>query len=185
MDPTIIVGIIAAMAGLLTTALGWLLNQLGISGKAKELEVLKSRLDIIDKLSDLQRATADLDPDIEKLRKLEMRAILAEISDITEIDREGIVSQKVKMGWWSRATLDYHQISLKGRIYKGLFYSFSLFAVLVSLSVIWVEFSDLGQWFIGLVGGGIYFLIGLSFRRAAIRTYEKDKKKATAVQMER
>jgi len=184
MNPTLIVGIITAVAGLLTTILGWLLNQLGISRQAKELEVLILRLDIIDKLSKLQSATVELDTDIEKLRKLEMKAVLAEISDFTDIDHAGIVSSNTKMSWWNRTTLSYDQISLKGRIYKGLFYSFTLFSVLGSLGLASVEYSDPAHWGIGLVGGLIYFFIGLSFRRASIRTYAKDKKKAVA-QMER
>lgn len=187
MDANIIVGIIAAVAGLLTTALGWLLNQMGLARQAKELEVLKSRLEVIEKLSDLQDTTTTLKSEIEKRRRMEIRAVLAEISDFTDIAQSRASTSKDKISWWNRIILGYNQISLKGRIYKGLFYAFTGFALLVWLSITRIENIEgetSGLWVTVLIGGIIYLLIGLAFRRAAIRTYKRDKEKIATANLE-
>lgn len=187
MDVNIIAGIIAGVAGLLTTALGWLLNQMGLARQAKELEILKSRLEVIEKLSELKETSEVLQNDIEKQRKLEIRAVLAEISEFTEIANTRASSSNDKINWWNKIILGYSQISLKGRIYKGLFRAFAILALLVWLSITSIlndEYEGSNLWITVLVGGIIYLMIGLGFRRAAIRTYTNDKKKVEAAQKE-
>ena len=176
MKPEIIVGIIAAVSGLLTTALGWLLNQLGIARQLKELEVLKSRLEVVDRLSKVEQISSNLESEIQKMRNLEIRAVIAEIKDITQIKSTDKGDLK-NMSWFKRLILGYPQLSLKGRIYKGLFVSFVLFAFLGSLSIISYEKGAENQWSMVLTGALVYIFFGIIFRRLAVRTYERDKSK--------
>ena len=182
MSEVLIVGIIAAVVCLLTPALGWFLNQQGVSRQAKELEALKSRLDLIDRLGESKASIPMLDNDIEQLRIREIRAVLAEINSFTEVARAGSAPNEAKLNRWSRTFLSYDQISLKGRIYKGLFYAFTILSVTGTAVAVSVAASN--EWVFSIVGGAFYLFIGYLFRRAAIRAYNADKKKAVATQVD-
>ena len=175
MSESLIVGIVAATAGLCATVLGWYLNQQGVFKQAKELEALKSRLDIITMLSKSEISSSELNNDIEHLKLREMRAVLSEIKSLTEVEKADTAPHEAKQNQWSRIFLAYDQISLKGRIYKGLFYAFTFFAV--SVASMMVVVAEPNEWVFGLIGGLVYFFIGLSCRRAAIRNYNTEKKK--------
>ncbi|WP_345971006.1 hypothetical protein WCX72_04055 [Sulfurimonas sp. HSL1-6] len=180
MSDALIVGIIAAIAGLLSPVIGWLLNRQGISRRTRELESLKSRIDFIEKLSKSKEHHTQLDDDIEKLTLREMKAVLAEVDALSEAGRAMISFSGSELNKWQRLTLSYEQISLKGRVYKGLFYAFSFFSfsgVLASLSVATKE-----EIVFTFIGGSFYLIIALVFRSAAIRTYEVDKRIAGKVQ---
>jgi hypothetical protein len=180
MSDALIVGIIAAVAGLLSPVVGWFLNQQGESRRTKKLEALKARIDLIEKLSDSRVRPPEIDNDIEKVKIREIRAVLAEMEALSETERARIAISGAEMSRWKRATLAYDQISHKGRIYKGLFYAFTFFAVAGAAAGLSV--STPGEWVFALIGCAFYLMIGLAFRRAAVRTYEEDKKMAAATQ---
>ena len=178
MSEVLIVAIITAVAGLLSPIVGWFLNQQGVSRRTKELQALKARIDLLEKLSDSRARYPQFDDDIETLGQREMRGVLAEIESLSETVRARLAANKSEMSRWKRASLTYDQISLKGNIYKWLFYVFALVALFGTSSALAV--GDKGQWVFAIIGGVFYFLIGLAFRRAAVRTYEVDKKKSSA-----
>ena len=177
-----IAAIITAVAGLLSTVVGWFLNQQGVSRQTKQLEALMARIDLIEKLSDSRAIPAQFDNDIEKLKVREMRAVLAGIEALSETERARIAIPGAEMSRWKRATLTYDQISLKGRVYKGLFYAFTFFAVIGTAAALSVATPV--EWVFALIGGALYLMIGLIFRRAAVRTYEADKRMAAATQLD-
>ena len=179
----LIVAIIAAVPGLLSPVVVWFLNQQGVSRQRKQLETLMARIDLIEKLSDSRAIPAQFDNDIEKLKVREMRAVLAEIEALGETEQARIAIPVAGISRWKRATLNYDQISLKGRIYKGLFYAFNTFAVTGAAAALYVATIP-GTRIVAIFGSALYLMIGLIFRRAAVRTYEADKRMAAATQLD-
>lgn len=176
MSDALIVGIIAAIAGLFTPVVGWLLNRQGVSHLTRKFNALKARIEFIEKLSDSKSHFAQFNNEIDKLTAQEMSAILAETEMLSETGRAGVAVPGAEMGKWQQAILSYAQISLKGRVYKGLFYAFSLIAITGSAAALNV--AKEGETVFVLIGGVFYLIIGLLFRSAAVHTYETDKKKA-------
>ncbi len=179
MNTELIIPIIAMVPALLAPLIAWFLSQRGVSRRAKELESLLTRIELVEKLRQIQEQTSDSKARLVGILDTEVGDILDDLESLREIQAPLITKPYQKMAGLRRFLLLYKQASRKGKVYRGVFYA--CFFIAVSGGVVGVaegmSRGTGGDWIFGLVGAAFYLAIGLAFRAAAVRDYEKKTKK--------
>ena len=174
-----VTAVIAMVPGLLVPLIAWFLSQRGISRRAKKFESLLTRMELVEKLRQIQGQTSDSKSKLVGILDMEVDDILNDLESSREIQVPLTTTPPQKVTGWRRFLLLYEQVSLKGKAYKWLFYFFSLFVVVGSFGIVSEGYTVQDSiW--GLLGLAIYLAIGLAFRVAAVRDYERIMKKAKA-----
>jgi len=164
--------VLAALPALLSPIVVWALARSRISKEATTIDYLNKRLDILERLNTLNTQLAEgpfkpfLDKEIENCR-----AFLGQPP--TFIPHGAEVEAAAPQSRWARFFLTQPAVSLRKRIFKGLFYFFFGIAVFFQAlipSLLSSEFSTEQRselvWI--WLGTSVFYLgIALLFRRAA------------------
>ena len=183
--------IIAIVPGLLAPAIAWFLSQHGESTRAKKFESLLTRLELVEKLRQVSEQGTDSKDRLVKSLDKEIGDILGDLESLREIRAPLKTTPARKVARWRQYLLAYEQASRKGKFYKGLFYVFVFIAGFGGWGFVLERISqpmDLERisqpmdevWVFGLIGVVFYLAVGLGFRSAAVRDYERTMKKGVS-----
>jgi len=190
MSPDVVPAIIGAIPALLAPfASSWMQRQ-GFTYKAKELDVIEKRVQLIERL-------LALEGQLSAERRSALQQELAEIARdlVAERSRERAAGATAvdQFSAWRRVLLVYEQPTMKASVYRGFFWFFLGLGVLVVLS----------SWMIGVESGSghpeggvgtsaviafsgllLYGGIGAIFRSAALRQHRRAQASAAAASAE-
>ena len=170
----VLVAVIGAISALLAPRISFLLQRQGLSQKAKEVEVLDKRAQIIERLLALERH-------LSEARTKQLQAELAEIAQdvIAERARELAAGATVveRLSFLRRALLVYEQPTMRASVYRGFYWFFLSVALVGGLSVSLLPSVERLS---AVIGGLFYVVIGLLFRSAARRQQKRTQARAAA-----
>ena len=175
MEPNYIIAIIATVPVLLVPVIAWILSQRGVSRRAKEIQSLLTRMELVEKLRQVKEQTSVSKDRLVGILDKEISHILDDVESIREIQAPWTRTRPDNVARWRKFLLLYKQTSLNGNIYKGLFYGFVFFAVFGVLSIV-VRRIFQATWdemFIPAVFTVFYLIVGLCFRAAAAKEYAR------------
>jgi len=173
--PIYIPVIVAAIPVILSPFVAWVLGRSGISRHSAAIDYLNKRLDIIERLNKLQTQLAEspirpfLDTEVEFCRAL-LRQPPTFIAHGVEMQVKAAVAPQSR---WARFFLTQPAVSMRKRIFKGLFYFFfgvAIFAVVMAPLILFSgpTHDDLAAVVTGLlIFIAFYIAIGLLFRLGA------------------
>ncbi len=171
----LIIALLPFIPGLLAPLILWVLSQRGMAKRAKELESLHSRMELVEKLRVSRELNLEVDERNRDVLNMEVTDILYDLEALRGDDDHESSLEPVKLTILRRATLLFRQRSVKGKVYKGVYY-FCLFFVIIGGAGITVEFISSGSletYFTGLLGAAFYLVLGLFFRAGAVRDYKR------------
>lgn len=157
---------VAALPVILAPLTAWILAQRREVRRNAELEHLKLRVDLVEKLRHLHADTTT-DPTDPLAR--EAADILADLEALLAHDT---ISAPALPGISRIAGvfLLYKQRSRKASVYRGLFYFFALIGLIGFLaSLTEVTPKTPGEWFARILGAVVYIGVGVAFRASAVR----------------
>jgi hypothetical protein len=164
------VQLLPLVPALLAPVITWYLSQRGTALRAQRFEHLLRRAELAGKLRALEPDAND--PLRRKALTDEINDILDDLAALRASEQAPSAAAVPAISIWNQFWLRFPQSSLKGRIYKGLFYSFFGFGLL-GLAVL--PFGTPGA--IDLTGvvpaAVLYVGIALLFRSAATREYKR------------
>lgn len=173
----VLVAVIGAIPALLAPLISSSLQRQGFARKAKEVEVVEKRVQIIERLLTLEKHLSD---ERRKLLQIELADIAQDL--VAERVRErasgGTVVERLPM--LRRALLVYEQPTMKASVYRGFFWLFLSLGLLGGLFSSFLKYGD-ADWPFAIIGGLFYIAIGLSFRAAALRQHKRAQASAAEV----
>jgi hypothetical protein len=166
--------LVAVLPALLSPIVAWVLSRSKVSKEAAIIDYLNKRLDVLERLNKLHTQFTEgpirpfLDTEIEHCR-----AFLRQPP--TFIARGAALAPGAPQSRWARFFLTQPAVSVRQRVFKGLFYLFFGTAILILPMIPLVYLSApplhdlpiLVQLLSTLLGFGFYLVIALLFRRAA------------------
>jgi hypothetical protein len=163
--------IVAIIPALLSPIVPWVLGRSRISRESARIDYFNKRLDFLERLNKLHTqnlAEGPIRPLLD--RKIEhCRAFLDQPP--TGIPQRAEMKADAPQSRWARFFLTQPAVSVRQRIFKGLFYFFFVFAmlgVLLGLSIPFSEGPNREEAFIIFFFSTAFYLgISLLFRRAA------------------
>jgi hypothetical protein len=170
-----------------TPIVTWLFSLRAASRRSAELDWLVRRVEVVERVDNLQRL-AGSPGTYRQLVDAELKDVLEDLAALRaqQTAASSLAGGTEKFGKWRRWFLTYEQASMKGSVYKVLFYIFLAFSVTVVIPLSSVA-SDptlaLGhaeRVLFALLGAGFYLVLALSFRAAAVRDYRKRLQKASS-----
>jgi hypothetical protein len=181
-DPLWMRAVLLMVPAVIAPLLAWLTTLRAASRRSSELDFLLRRIELVDRVQKAQGQTQTVNPEA---LDAELRDIVADLADLRTgagMHPPGTI-QNPHSGWrnWFLA---YKQSSRKGKAYKALFYAFLTVALVGGIGILssgWDKEtsapSHLEQIVIGSLGVGVYLVIGLAFRYAALREYHRNAQK--------
>jgi len=183
------IAIIAMLPGLLAPLIAWFLSQRGMSRRAKVLESLLTRMELVEKLRQFQKHPSDGKTRLVESLDNEVHDILDDLDSLRETQAPLATSPRQQMADWKQLFLLYKQASLKGRVYKVLFYVSSVITIFGTAVFIPRSLIDQGMtpsfWVSLLITVAFYLVIALVFRAAAIRDYDRMTMRSMAARTDR
>jgi len=170
LSPEIIGAAIAAVPALLAPWISSSLQRRGLARKAREVEVIEKRVQVIERL-------LNLDKHLSEEEKNTLQAELADIVQDIVVER---VRERTAAGTdvgilprWNQYLLLYEQPNLKASVYRGFYWFFLAIGIVgaFSISALSYETADPDMPF-AIIGALFYVVIGLFFRKAAMRQQE-------------
>jgi hypothetical protein len=163
--------LVATLPVILSPILAWAVGRSRVSKEAATIDYLNKRLDILERLNKLDTQLTQgpirpfLDTEIEHCR-----AFLHQPPTFIPHTAEAAVA--APQSRWARFFLTQPALSVRKRIFKGLFYFFFIIAMLYLPLTPILLFSEAGEEYpvllvSFLVGFVFYFGVALLFRRAA------------------
>lgn len=172
----VVVAVIGAIPVLLAPLITSLLQRQGFFQKAKEVEMIEKRVQIIEKLLALEEHLPDE-------RKNMLKVELADIAQDLVAERVSVSvaggAAVERLSFLGRAFLVYEQPTLRASIYRGFFWFFLSVGLLAGLStaLLGIESGEM-DWPVVVIGASLYIVIGLFFRAAALRQRKRVKASA-------
>ena len=168
----------AVLPALLTAGLapliGWLLSQRGIGRRTKEIENLLKRIELVERLQSLQKNEGLIKSSFSENLDVIVADIVKDLAEFREKEQPIQVTALQAQPWWQRFLLLYEQASLKGKVFKVLFYMFLFIAVfMVVMPLVPDQSPAFSDSIIGYFSGAFYMFLSLYFRAAAARDYRK------------
>lgn len=171
----VVVAIIGATPVLLAPLVTSLLQRQGYAQKAKEVEMIEKRVQIIERLLALDEHLSD---ERKNLLKVELADIAQDL--VAERSRVSVAGSMAveRLSFLSRTLLVYEQPTLRASVYRGFFWFFLSVGLLVALVA---PFADMQSentdmnWPFAVFGALFYVVIGLLFRSAALRQHKRVK----------
>lgn len=160
----IIAAAIAAIPAVLAPWISSSLQRRGLARKAREVEVIEKRVQVIERLLSLDQ---QLSEDKRNILQDELADIVHDIVAERAEERSVIGTDASKLPRWKRYLLFYSQPTLKASVYRGFYWLF-LFFVLIMLIFPFIEETK-EPLPVAIFGGLFYLAIGLTFRAAAVR----------------
>ena len=160
--------LIAALPVILAPILAWLLGRSGISKEAATIDYLNKRLDVLERMNRLhtQLTEAPIRPFLDA--ELEICRVFLR-QPLTFVARAAEAEVATPQSRWAQFFLTQRAVSVRKRVYKGLFYFFFGTAVLMLLAGLATLSGDTPlELFPGMLFAfGFYLAIALLFRRGA------------------
>lgn len=176
--------LIPLLPAVLAPAVGWFLSQRGVARRIKEFEHLLKRMELVERLRSLREYKGQTKSQFRETLDAEVSNIVAGLAELREAEHPVHITAVEVKSRWRRFLLLYKQASLKGAIYKGLFYTFLLFSVtvIITFAIIPWEGGMIANQVFSLIFGGVFYLIpSLLFRAAAVRDYRRRLKKGVLI----
>jgi len=186
-DPFWTRAVLIMLPAALTPVFAWLSSLRTAARRSAELDALLRRLELVERVQKLY-GVGERQGAYREVLDAELRDILADLSRLRgpEAPAHVLASRTENLPRWRSWFLAYKQASVKGALYKALFYVSLAFAVLGGIGLMTSasdRASGLGATdtvILGFLGGGFYVAIGLAFRAAALRDYRKRLGKGSA-----
>ncbi len=172
------------LPAVLAPAVGWFLSQRGVARRIKEFEHLLKRMELVERLRSLQEYKGQTKSQFRETLDAEVSNIVAGLAELREAEHPIHITAVEVKPRWRRFLLLYKQASLKGAIYKGLFYTFLLFSVMTAVSfatLTSLEVVVASRIFYSIFAGVFYLIPSLLFRAAAVRDYRRRLKKGVLI----
>ena len=176
--------LIAGLPAVLAPSIAWLLSQIGVGRRTKDIEHLQKRIELVERLRPLQENNELKKRQFNEKLDAVVMDIVEDLAAFRETEQPVHAAAIQAQSRWRRFFLLYEQASIKGRIYRVLFYMFLFFAVAMPVlystmgSSVGVKQGGVG---VGLFSGVFYMVLCLLFRSAAVSNYRKMQKKADLV----
>jgi len=191
MDKEVVAAIIATIPAVLAPLASFWLQRQGFTYKAKELDVIEKRVQLIERLLALE---GQLSAERRSALQQELADIARDLVAERSRERTAGATAVEQFSAWRRLLLAYEQPTMKASVYRGFFWFFLGLSVLVVFSswTIGIESGDEqpgdGVWMsagIALSGLVLYGGIGAIFRSAALRQHKQARASAAAASEER
>jgi hypothetical protein len=162
--------LVATLPVILSPIVAWFLGRSRVSKEAATIDYLNKRLDVLERLNKLhtQLTEGPIRPLLETEIELS-RTFLHQPP--TFIPHGAEVAVAAPQSRWARFFLTQPAVSVRKRIFKGLFYFFFAIAIVyvpIAASLFFSEPSRAGEILLGLMSVfAFYFGLALLFRRAA------------------
>jgi hypothetical protein len=165
----VLVAIIGAVPAIAAPPISWLLQHRGDAQKAREVEALERRVQLIERLLALEKHLSDE-------RKKMLQAELAHIAEdlVADRARERAAGETVVEGLpkLRRLLLLYDQPTARASVYRALFWILVGFPLFGAVSVVSLP-ETTTEWPVFALGMSVYLVVGLLFRSAAVRQQKR------------
>lgn len=173
--------VIAAAPALLAPIIGWLINRAGAGRKLREVEWRMRQLELLEKAASVGGKTGDAEGR-DRVRAAVDEAIDDILAHIAAQRTPPEAAERTcydSLSWPKRLLLIFRPYSVKGWVYRVLYYVFLYFLMMMPLTFYWLSTTDeLASQDLPLVVPSLifYLILAIVFHRLAVadaRRHEK------------
>lgn len=180
-DPFWMRALLIMLPAVIAPLLAWVTSLRATSRRSSELDFLLRRIELVERV---QKVQGESELANRPVLAAELQDIVADLTNLRLGLTHSAGALPNQQSRWRRWLLAYKQSSRKGAAYKALFYFFVVVGLIGGLGLLSSGLdkgaaapSVLEQVVIDVVGVGVYLVIGLAFRLAAIREYHRSTQK--------